>query len=104
MTDALILAVYTVAACALLARPLSAAGWAERAPRLAIAMWLAACASVLAAGEAFARAFPFVPLFDVARREVARLIELRADDVAARRHPRAVSAFVAHHCHALTPL
>ncbi|GAA2647908.1 M56 family metallopeptidase [Nonomuraea recticatena] len=231
MTDALILAVYTVVACALLARPLSAARWAERAPRLAIAMWLSACASVvgsallavltatvpadavghglarlfelctmmlaegpgasawaalgacavtltrlaasltavlvrarrergrhaamlallgrpdsalgaivvdyaeplvyclpgraaktvittaalrslsasqvaavlaherahvrgrhhlvLAAGEAFARAFPFVPLFDVARREVARLIELRADDVAARRHPRA---------------
>ncbi|GAA2353971.1 M56 family metallopeptidase [Nonomuraea africana] len=44
---------------------------------------------VLAAGEAFARAFPFVPLFASARREVARLVELRADDVAASRHPRA---------------
>ncbi|MFE3448895.1 M56 family metallopeptidase [Nonomuraea sp. NPDC059194] len=43
---------------------------------------------VLAAGEAFARAFPFVPLFAAARSEVARLVELRADDVAASRHPR----------------
>lgn len=43
---------------------------------------------VLAAGEAFARAFPFVPLFAGARAEVARLVELRADDVAASRHPR----------------
>ncbi|MGW4474444.1 M56 family metallopeptidase [Nonomuraea sp. NPDC004354] len=43
---------------------------------------------VLAAGEAFARAFPFVPLFSAARAEVARLVELRADDVAASRHPR----------------
>ncbi|MFD1934973.1 MULTISPECIES: M56 family metallopeptidase [Nonomuraea] len=43
---------------------------------------------VLAAGEAFARAFPFVPLFAAARAELARLLELRADDVAASRHPR----------------
>ncbi|MET8003413.1 M56 family metallopeptidase [Nonomuraea glycinis] len=44
---------------------------------------------VLAAGEALARAFPGVPLFQQARTEIARLIELLADDVAARRHPRA---------------
>jgi Zn-dependent protease with chaperone function len=43
---------------------------------------------VLAAGEAFARAFPLVPLFATAKSQVARLIELRADDVAARQHPR----------------
>ncbi|MEV0344128.1 M56 family metallopeptidase [Nonomuraea sp. NPDC050680] len=44
---------------------------------------------VLAAAEALARAFPGVPLFDRARTEITRLIELLADDVAARRHPRA---------------
>ncbi|TMR99845.1 M56 family metallopeptidase [Nonomuraea basaltis] len=44
---------------------------------------------VLAATEALARAFPGVPLFERARTEVARMIELLADDVAARRHPRA---------------
>ncbi|MFI7638866.1 M56 family metallopeptidase [Nonomuraea sp. NPDC049400] len=43
---------------------------------------------VLAGGEALARAFPRVPLFERARTEIARLIELLADDVAARRHPR----------------
>ncbi|MEV0388039.1 M56 family metallopeptidase [Nonomuraea sp. NPDC050643] len=43
---------------------------------------------VLAISEAMARAFPRVPLFEQARREVARLIELLADDVAARRHQR----------------
>ncbi|MEO3799769.1 M56 family metallopeptidase [Nonomuraea sp. B1E8] len=43
---------------------------------------------VLAAGEAVARAFPGVPLFERARTEIARLVELLADDVAARRHPR----------------
>ncbi|MET8158300.1 M56 family metallopeptidase [Sphaerisporangium sp. NPDC005289] len=43
---------------------------------------------VVAAGEILARAFPGVPLFRRARTEVARLIELRADDVAARRHAR----------------
>ncbi|MCK2217103.1 M56 family metallopeptidase [Actinomadura sp. ATCC 31491] len=42
----------------------------------------------LAAAETLARAFPRVPLFDQARVEVARLVELLADDVAARRHPR----------------
>ncbi|WP_143590114.1 M56 family metallopeptidase [Thermoactinospora rubra] len=42
----------------------------------------------LAATDAMARAFPRVPLFDRARSEVARLVELLADDVAARRHPR----------------
>ncbi|MEU7832947.1 MULTISPECIES: M56 family metallopeptidase [unclassified Nonomuraea] len=44
---------------------------------------------VLAAAEALARAFPGVPLFERARTEITRLIELLADDVAARRHPRA---------------
>ncbi|MEU4576553.1 M56 family metallopeptidase [Nonomuraea sp. ATR24] len=44
---------------------------------------------LLAAAETFARACPRVPLFAEARAEVARLVELLADDVAARRHPRA---------------
>lgn len=43
---------------------------------------------VLAAAEALARAFPKVPVFEAARVEIARLIELLADDMAARRHPR----------------
>ncbi|MEU0481233.1 M56 family metallopeptidase [Streptosporangium sp. NPDC006013] len=43
---------------------------------------------VLAAAEAFCRALPYLPLFARARSEIARLIELLADDVAARRHPR----------------
>ncbi|MEU6796695.1 M56 family metallopeptidase, partial [Nonomuraea wenchangensis] len=43
---------------------------------------------VLAAAEALARAFPRLPLFEQARVEVARLVELLADDVAARRHSR----------------
>lgn len=43
---------------------------------------------VLAAAEALALAFPRLPLFEQARIEVARLVELLADDVAARRHPR----------------
>ncbi|MFI9557594.1 M56 family metallopeptidase [Nonomuraea endophytica] len=44
---------------------------------------------VLAVAEAFARACPRVPLFARAKSEVVRLIELLADDVAARHHPRA---------------
>ncbi|MFI6316426.1 M56 family metallopeptidase [Nonomuraea sp. NPDC050556] len=43
---------------------------------------------VLAGAETLRRAFPRVPLFERARVEVARLVELEADDVAARRHPR----------------
>jgi len=43
---------------------------------------------VLAGAETMARAFPGVPLFERARTEIARLVELLADDVAARRHPR----------------
>ncbi|MET8989182.1 M56 family metallopeptidase [Nonomuraea wenchangensis] len=43
---------------------------------------------VLAAAEALARAFPRLPLFEQARVEVARLVELLADDVAASRHSR----------------
>ncbi|MEV0819869.1 M56 family metallopeptidase [Nonomuraea rubra] len=43
---------------------------------------------VLAAAEALTRAFPRVPLFEQARMQVARLVELLADDVAARRHQR----------------
>ncbi|MEV4753601.1 M56 family metallopeptidase [Micromonospora sp. NPDC049559] len=45
---------------------------------------------ILAANLA-ARAFPFVPLLVAARERVPALLELRADDVAARRHgPRAL--------------
>ncbi|MBG0823287.1 M56 family metallopeptidase [Planomonospora sp. ID91781] len=43
---------------------------------------------VLAAAEAFFVAFPRLPLFAQARTEVTRLVELLADDVAARQHPR----------------
>ncbi|MEV1170103.1 M56 family metallopeptidase [Nonomuraea sp. NPDC049784] len=43
---------------------------------------------VLAAAHTLARAFPKVPVFEEAKVEIARLIELLADDVAARRHPR----------------
>lgn len=43
---------------------------------------------VLAGAEALARAFPGVPLFAQARAEIAPLVELLADDVAARRHSR----------------
>ncbi|MGW5162298.1 M56 family metallopeptidase [Nonomuraea wenchangensis] len=43
---------------------------------------------VLAAAEALARAFPRLPLFEQARVEVARLVELLADDVAASRLSR----------------
>jgi Zn-dependent protease with chaperone function len=41
---------------------------------------------------AVARAFPGVPLFRAARVEVPRLLELQADDVAARRHDRVALA------------
>lgn len=47
---------------------------------------------VLAGAETLVRAFPGVPLFEQAREELARLIELLADDVAARRHPRVLIA------------
>jgi Zn-dependent protease with chaperone function len=43
---------------------------------------------VLAGADAFARAFPAIPLFMAARAEVARLVELAADDAAVRRHTR----------------
>ncbi|NRQ39909.1 M56 family metallopeptidase [Nonomuraea sp. NN258] len=43
---------------------------------------------VLAAAETLASAFPRVPLFARARTEITRLVELLADDLAARRHPR----------------
>ncbi|WP_327089978.1 M56 family metallopeptidase [Nonomuraea sp. NBC_01738] len=43
---------------------------------------------VLAAAESLARAFPRVPLFERSREEIARLVELLADDLAARRHDR----------------
>ncbi|MER6005431.1 M56 family metallopeptidase [Nonomuraea angiospora] len=42
----------------------------------------------LAAAHTLARAFPKVPVFGAAEAEIVRLIELLADDVAARRHPR----------------
>jgi Zn-dependent protease with chaperone function len=43
---------------------------------------------VLLAVHTFALAFPGVPLFRYARSEVAALVEMRADDVAARQHGR----------------
>ncbi|MBO3749654.1 M56 family metallopeptidase [Streptosporangiaceae bacterium NEAU-GS5] len=43
---------------------------------------------LLAVAQGLARAFPGLPLFTRAGSEIARLVELRADDVAARRHPR----------------
>lgn len=43
---------------------------------------------VLAAADAACRAFPKVPLFTRARRELARLVEMHADDVAARHSRR----------------
>ncbi|WP_143591606.1 M56 family metallopeptidase [Thermoactinospora rubra] len=43
---------------------------------------------VLALADGLDRAFPGVPLFSRAKEEVVRLVELRADDVAAHRHPR----------------
>lgn len=42
--------------------------------------------------RAVAAAFPGVPLFRAARREIAHLVELRADDIAAQRHDRATVA------------
>ncbi|MEU8246445.1 M56 family metallopeptidase [Nonomuraea sp. NPDC048916] len=47
---------------------------------------------VLAGAEALARALPRVPLFEQSRVELARLVELLADDLAARRHPRVLIA------------
>ncbi|MGW4471300.1 M56 family metallopeptidase [Nonomuraea sp. NPDC004354] len=47
---------------------------------------------LLAGAEALARSFPRIPLFERTRSEVARLLELLADDVAARRHPRILIA------------
>ncbi|MEV4014269.1 M56 family metallopeptidase [Nonomuraea angiospora] len=43
---------------------------------------------VLTAAQTLAKAFPAVPIFEAGKVEIARLIELLADDVAARRHPR----------------
>ncbi|GII91843.1 M56 family metallopeptidase [Sinosporangium siamense] len=43
---------------------------------------------VLVGAAALRRAFPGVPLFSRAKVEITRLVELAADDVAARRHPR----------------
>ncbi|MEV4382315.1 M56 family metallopeptidase [Streptosporangium sp. NPDC049644] len=108
------LALYAVVA---LPRLPGRGGWADRAPRLAIfsapAVTIPGAALrslapeqvtavlaheqahlrgrhhlVLAAAEAFCRAFPRLPLFAPARSGIARLIELLADDVAACRHPR----------------
>lgn len=47
---------------------------------------------VLALANSLARAFPFVPLFVAARREVAVLVEMLADDEAARRQEHLVVA------------
>jgi len=43
---------------------------------------------LLVFARAVARAFPAVELFDLAARETARLVEILADDTAARRHGR----------------
>ncbi|SBW28742.1 Peptidase M48 [Candidatus Protofrankia californiensis] len=43
---------------------------------------------VVAGADACARAFPAVPLFTTAHREIIRLVELAADDAATRRHAR----------------
>ncbi|GAA1017519.1 hypothetical protein Aple_032030 [Acrocarpospora pleiomorpha] len=43
---------------------------------------------VLGLVDGLARAFPGLPLFAKARSEIVRLVELHADDVAARHHPR----------------
>lgn len=43
---------------------------------------------VLAAAAALLRAFPRIPVFQHAHRELARLVEMLADDVAARRNDR----------------
>jgi bla regulator protein blaR1 len=47
---------------------------------------------VVAAAKVIRLAFPFVPVFRWAHAEVGRLVELLADDVAARRHGRSVLA------------
>jgi len=47
---------------------------------------------VVAGAKVIRLAFPFVPVFRWAHDEVARLVELCADDVAARRHGRSVLA------------
>ncbi|RKE22273.1 M56 family metallopeptidase [Streptomyces sp. TLI_171] len=46
----------------------------------------------LAAADAFAAAFPFLPLARLAARETPLLLEMAADDRAVRRHPRTVLA------------
>jgi Zn-dependent protease with chaperone function len=43
---------------------------------------------ILAGADALARAFPMVRLYGAARSDIARLLELAADDAASRRHPR----------------
>ncbi|WP_327582293.1 M56 family metallopeptidase [Nonomuraea sp. NBC_00507] len=43
---------------------------------------------LLAVAEGLSRAFPGLPLFAKAKKEIVRLVELRADDVAACHHPR----------------
>ncbi|TMR93569.1 M48 family metalloprotease [Nonomuraea basaltis] len=60
MTVAIVLAVYGAFAALVLPRLLRRAAWTDRAPRLAIAMWQAASASVVASAllSAFAVAVP----------------------------------------------
>ncbi|MER5686193.1 M56 family metallopeptidase [Streptomyces sp. NPDC002205] len=48
--------------------------------------------AVLAWAQTLARAFPRVPLFHTAENEIARLVEMRADDVAAARSGRLTTA------------
>jgi len=47
---------------------------------------------IIAASEAIGRAFPWVPLFRCARAQIPPLVELLADDAAARDHDRATIA------------
>jgi len=59
---------------------------------------------VLAGAQAFDRAFPGVPLFGEARRQVTALVEMLADDAAARRHQRrTVAAALLHVAGARAP-
>jgi Zn-dependent protease with chaperone function len=74
MTVALILACYTVVAATVLPRLLAKAGWADRAPRLAICMWLAA--SLSAVGSAVLAGLSAAIPGDVVGHGLARLFEV----------------------------
>jgi Zn-dependent protease with chaperone function len=58
---------------------------------------------VLLAASALARAFPVVPLFSTAHREIARLLEMLADDEAGRRNGRSAVATALVHLATCAP-